>query len=201
MVESTESASYAERLRSLSGAKWKRILPVQLPYQLNLKRQKLGRTLDIGCGIGRNLVSLSADSLGVDHNPHSIAEAKKAGFKAMTVEEFEASDEAKPASFDSLLIAHVLEHMDEESGRSLLRSYLPYLRPGGVVFVICPQEVGYRTDATHVRFVTDTDIEKLCREMGLTPRRSYSFPFPRFAGKFFPYNEFCVRATLDGTPS
>jgi len=201
MVESTESASYAERLRTLQGAWWKRILPVQLPYRLNLKRQRLGRTLDIGCGIGRNLMALSSDSVGVDHNAHAIAQARSAGLRAMTVEEFEASDEARPASFDALLVAHVLEHMDEEAGRALLRSYVPYLRPGGVLFVICPQEVGYRSDPTHVRFVTDEDIERVCREVGLTPQRSYSFPFPRPVGKVFIYNEFCVRATLDGPTS
>src|SRR6478609_2033759 len=129
------------------------------------------------CRIGGNLMALSSDSVGVDHNAHAIAQARSAGLRAMTVEEFEASDEARPASFDALLVAHVLEHMDEEAGRALLRSYVPYLRPGGVLFVICPQEVG------------------------LTPQRSYSFPFPRPVGKVFIYNEFCVRATLDGTTS
>ncbi len=183
MVESTESANYAERLRALQGAWWKQILPVQLPYRLNLKRQHLGRTLDIGCGIGRNLMSLSADSVGVDHNAHAVAQARSGGLRAMTVEEFEASDEARPASFDALLVAHVLEHMDEEAGRGLLRSYLPYLRPGGVLFVICPQEVGYRSDPTHVRFVTDEDIERLCREVGLTPQRSYASPSPAPSGR------------------
>ena len=32
----------------------------------------LGRTLDVGCGIGRNLAALPPGSLGVDHNPTSI---------------------------------------------------------------------------------------------------------------------------------
>jgi len=52
-----------------------------------------------------------------------------------------------------------------------------------------------------VRFLTDKDIEQVCREVGLTPQRSYSFPFPRAAGKYFAYNEFCVRATLEAAPS
>ena len=188
-------------LRALQGAWWKRILPVQLPYRLNIKRQHLGRTLDIGCGIGRNLQALSADSIGIDHNAHvrrAGQERRPAGHDA---EEFLASDEARPASFDGFLVAHVLEHMDEEEGRELLRSYLPYLRPGGAVFIVCPQEVGYRSDPTHVRFTTGEDIERVCREVGLTPQRSYSFPFPRPFGRVFIYNEFCVRATLDGPPS
>jgi SAM-dependent methyltransferase len=198
--EGTDSANYADRLRAQQHVWWKRILPVQLPYQINLKRQRLGRTLDIGCGLGRNLPALSPDSLGVDHNPQSIAIARRAGLRAMTDAEFFTSDEARLVSFDGLLLAHVLEHMDEVQGRQLLETYLPYLRPGGTAFIVCPQEVGFRSDPTHVRFTTDEDIERLCRDVGLTPRRSYSFPFPRPLGRLFVYNEFCVRATLDVAP-
>ncbi|WP_404391266.1 class I SAM-dependent methyltransferase [Humibacillus xanthopallidus] len=201
MSEGTEAASYAERLHTKQHVWWKRILPVQLPYRLNIKRQRLGRTLDIGCGIGRNMKALSPDSLGIDHNTQSIEIAKREGMRAMTVEEFLASDEARPASFDGFLIAHVLEHMDEDHGRELLRTYLPYLRPGGSVFIVCPQEVGYRSDPTHVRFTTGEDIERVCREVGLTPQSNFSFPFPRPLGKVFIYNEFCVKATLEAAPA
>lgn len=196
MADGTEQASYAQRLQAKQRVWWKRILPVQLPYRVNLRRQDLGRTLDIGCGIGRNLSALPAGSLGVDHNPSAVEMARRAGLSAMTVDEFDASPEARRGAFDGFLIAHVLEHMDEAAGRALLEHYLPYLRPGGSVFVVCPQEVGYRSDPTHVRFTTDHDIVRLCRDVGLTPRRSYSFPFPRPVGKLFIYNEFCVKATL-----
>ncbi|GAA2159865.1 methyltransferase family protein [Humibacillus xanthopallidus] len=200
VIGSTETPEYAERLRAQRHVWWKRILPVQLPYRINVRRQRLGRTLDLGCGIGRNLSALSPGSLGVDHNPHSVELARRAGLRAMTDGEFLASDEARPASFDGLLVAHVLEHMDADLGRKLLQTYLPYLRPGGAVFIICPQEAGYHTDPTHVQFTTSEDIERICRSVGLTPRRSYSFPFPRRLGRVFAYNEFCVRATLDVAP-
>ncbi|MDN5768153.1 MAG: hypothetical protein L0H78_20335 [Humibacillus sp.] len=77
----------------------------------------------------------------------------------------------------------------------LLTSYLPYLRPGGSVFVVCPQEVGYRSDPTHVSFTTDADISRICRAVGSTPVKADGFPFPRPVGKLFLYNEFCVPAT------
>ncbi|MEP7333705.1 MAG: class I SAM-dependent methyltransferase [Terracoccus sp.] len=195
MSDGTQDSSYAERLQKKQGVWWKQILPVQLPYRLNLKRQKLGRTLDIGCGIGRNLAALPAGSLGVDHNGLAIEMARRDGLQAMTVEEFEGSEQAREGSFDGFLVAHVLEHMTEAEGRDLLTSYLPYLRPGGSVFVVCPQEVGYRSDPTHVSFTTDADISRICRDVGLTPVKAYSFPFPRPVGKLFIYNEFCVLAT------
>ena len=52
---------------------WKKALNVQAPYRWNLRRQRLGRTLDVGCGIGRNLETLDPGSVGVDHNEHSVA--------------------------------------------------------------------------------------------------------------------------------
>ena len=193
-VDDTRDASYAARLKTKESAWWKRLLNVQAPYRWNLRRQKLGRTLDVGCGIGRNLVSLDEGSLGVDHNPTSVAEARARGFVALTTEEWEQSHERAPASFDSILLAHVIEHMDEETGRSVLEGYLPYLKPGGKVFFVCPQERGYTTDATHVRFTDGEALTRLAREVGLAPSRWFSFPFPRAAGRVFAHNEFCLLA-------
>src|SRR5438477_5904865 len=108
MPASTRGADYADRLVSLQQVWWKRLLPVQAPYRWNLRRLKLGSTLDVGCGIGRNLIHLGGDGVGIDHNPSSVAVARAAGLRAFTPEEFLASPFAAPRSFDSLLVAHVL---------------------------------------------------------------------------------------------
>jgi SAM-dependent methyltransferase len=197
-VDDTRDSSYAARLKTKESVWWKRLLNVQAPYQWNLRRQRLGRTLDVGCGIGRNLVSLDAGSIGVDHNEASVAEARARGFAALTVDEWEKSPQRRPESFDSILLAHVIEHMDAETGREVLAGYLPYLRPGGKVFFICPQERGYTTDATHVRFTDGDDLTALAREAGLRPEKWFSFPLPRRAGRFFTYNEFCLLAHKPG---
>jgi 2-polyprenyl-3-methyl-5-hydroxy-6-metoxy-1,4-benzoquinol methylase len=193
-VDDTRGEDYADRLRKKQDARWKQILDVQAPYRWNLKRQELGRTLDVGCGIGRNLAQLSADSVGVDHNKEAVAEARTRGFTALDTDQWATSELKVPASFDSLLFAHVIEHMDEPTAVGLLEEYLPFLKPGGKVFFICPQERGYASDPTHVRFVDLDALAELSRKVGLEPARSFSFPFPRFAGKAFLYNEFCVLA-------
>ena len=193
-VDDTRDASYAARLKTKEGVWWKRLLNVQAPYQWNLRRQRLGRTLDVGCGIGRNLLTLDRGSIGVDHNETSVAEARTRGFDALTVEEWAESPQRRPKSFDSILLAHVIEHLDADTGRQVLASYLPYLKPGGKVFFICPQERGYTTDATHVRFTDGDDLAALAREVGLEPGSWFSFPFPRRAGTVFVYNEFCLLA-------
>jgi SAM-dependent methyltransferase len=190
----TESPDYADRLTALEGVWWKRLLPVQAPYQWNLRRRHLGRTLDIGCGIGRNLGTLPTGSVGVDHNQVSVAIARRRGLAAYTVEEFLAGEHARAESFDSLLLAHLVEHLTPNDARELVRSYLPYLRPGGRVLFICPQERGYASDPTHQTFVTGEDLLQLAREVGLRADRWHSFPLPRWLGRVFPYNEFNVVA-------
>lgn len=197
----TAAAEYAERLRRLETARWKRLLDVQAPYRWNLRRLRLGRTLDVGCGIGRNLAHLTDGRhpapVGVDHNPTSVALARERGFRAWTVAEFldgRAGDDARPGSFDSLLAAHLVEHLPEDQAREVLGSYLPYLRPGGRVVLITPQERGYPTDPTHVRFCGWPELTALAGDLGLTVLRRYSFPFPRPAGRIFPYNEFVLVA-------
>jgi SAM-dependent methyltransferase len=190
----TAEPEYAERLRRLDESAWRRFFNVQAPYRWNIRRLRLGRALDIGCGLGRNLAYLDSSSVGVDHNAQAIAIARSRGLQAYTVEDFVQSPLARPGSFDSLLVAHVVEHMSEPAGIALLRDYLPYLKPGGRVCLITPQELGYRTDSTHVRFVDHDDLVALVTGLGLRVSRRFSFPFPRLAGKFFPYNEFVLIA-------
>ena len=186
---STEGRDYAERLRAKQNAPWKKALDVQRPYRRNLQRQELGRTLDVGCGIGRQLAWLAPGSVGVDHNEHSVAVAREAGHTAYTVNDFLASEHAHAGAFESMVLSHVVEHMDWDSGIALVRSYLPYIQPGGRVMFIVPQEVGFRSDSTHVRFFDGDDLVRFSREIGLEPGRPWSFPFPRATGKAFIYNE------------
>jgi len=193
-MSGTESSDYTQRLARLESSGIKRLLPTQAPYRWNLKRLALGRVLDVGCGIGRNLLNCGPESVGVDHNETSVATCRERGLTAYTPDELARAEDCGPGSFDSLLCAHVLEHMDEELGNSILAQYLPLVKPGGSVVLICPQEAGYKTDATHVRFVDFDGLRAHAEKAGLTVERTYSFPFARSVGKAFPYNEFILVA-------
>lgn len=190
----TDAPDYAARLQTLEQARWKQWLDVQAPYRWNIRRLGLGRTLDVGCGLGRNLAHLGGPGVGVDHNAASVAVARQRGLEAYTVEEFLAGPLARPGTFDSLLAAHVVEHMSEADAVGLLQAYLPLVRSGGKVVLITPQERGYTTDATHVRFCGFGEVAALCGRVGLRVVRQYSFPFPRPVGRVFPYNEFVTLA-------
>ena len=187
------SDDYAARLVRLQSPLWKRLLDVQAPYRWNLRRLRPGRTLDIGCGIGRNLANLR-DAVGVDPNAACGAVARARGYEAYAADSFETA----AASFDSLLIAHVLEHLTADQADDLLKSYLPYLKPGGRVIFITPQERTFAMDTTHIRFVDFRVLAELGARWGLAPERAYSFPFPRWAGAILPHNEFVVTARKAG---
>jgi SAM-dependent methyltransferase len=193
-VRDTTSAGYTNRLRARSEVWWKRLLPVQAPYRWNLRRQGLGKTIDLGCGIGRNLVALDPGSIGIDHNPDSVALCRERGLTALTPQEWQSSDHRRLESFDGLLLAHVVEHLTPQAGRDLVAEYLPYLRPGGRVFFVCPQERGYASDPSHVFFADGAHLTALAVGLGLRPERWRSFPLPRAAGSAFVYNEFCLLA-------
>lgn len=185
----TTAQEYTARLDKATW--WKRLLDVQAPYRLHLHYLDLGYVLDIGCGVGRNLANMRGiGGVGVDHNAHSVQIARSRGLTAFTPADFRSSPYAREGSFDSLLLSHVVEHMAYAEAVSLLSDYMLYLRRGGRVLIITPQEAGFRSDPTHVEFVDLQLAAKLLRTAGLRMTKHYSFPFPRPVGRVFKYNEF-----------
>lgn len=189
----TTSAAYTRRLAVRSGARWKRVLDVQAPYRWNLHRL-LGerRTLDVGCGIGRNLAHLPTGSVGVDHNATSVQVCRDAGLDARTVEEFLAQEPSP--QFGGLLAAHLIEHLPAGEAAGVLAPYLPFLEPAARVVLICPQERGFASDPTHTVFTDQEALAALVGELGLRVERQFAFPLPRATGRVFLYNEFVTVA-------
>lgn len=198
---STQGAEYTERLSSLQNAWWKKLLPVQAPYRWNARRvHGGGQVLDIGCGLGRNLEHLGGQGVGVDHNTDFVRTCRAKGLRAYTPEEFFDSPDGT-STYDSILLAHVVEHLSAQVVDELLATYLPSLRTGGLVHFVTPMERGYRFDPTHVRFVDFDELRQTASRHGLDVDRQWSFPFPRWSGELFVYNEFnlTARKTTAGT--
>jgi SAM-dependent methyltransferase len=167
---------------------------VQAPYRKHLRGLQLGFVLDIGCGIGRTLAYCGGNGVGIDHNPASLELARAQGFEAYDVDEFWRTPRTEEASFDSLLFSHVLEHMESGAAAALVAKYAPLLRANGRVVCICPQEAGFRSDPSHITFCDFDTLQRIVHEAGLTVERTYSFPFPRIAGRLFHHNEFVLIA-------
>lgn len=166
-----------------------------------LRRLELGRTLDVGCGVGRNLLALQTGSVGVDHNVHAVRKARQRGLEALSTAEWQVTADTELGSFDSLLLAHVIEHMSRSEAAALLILYLPAVRCGGKVVVVCPQPRGFRSDPTHVHYFSGAEITAVLAGVScLRPLRRWSFPFPSPAGTLFTYNESWVMAEKQCTP-
>lgn len=199
-IPGTAGEEYTERLQRKGTAWWKRALDVQRPYRRNLRRLEPGFTLDLGCGLGRNLAHLDGNGVGIDHNPTSVAACRAAGLEAYTPEEFAASERSQHATFDTLLAAHLVEHLPRDEAVALLRDHLGFVKPGGKIILITPQRRGYASDATHVVYVDFAGLEAITSALGLAVERRFSFPFPWPAiGRVFTYNEFVMVARLSST--
>lgn len=187
----TQDANYTKRLSKK--VFWKEFFDVQRPYRLHIQSLKLGSVLEIGCGVGRNLLNLGKriGDVGVDHNTTSVTECQLLGLNVFTPNDFIKSQYAINESFEALLISHVMEHLTEDESYSLLETYTPYLEKGGRIIIITPQEAGFSSDPTHVTMMdphrTRNILKSFCSDIGLIEQ--YSFPFPRIFGKFFKYNE------------
>ena len=190
MENDTTSADYTNRLIIKQRKRIKDHFKFINPYSIHIKRVCKGNVLDIGCGIGRNLEYLGNRSWGVDHNQESVNFAKDRGFQAIHTSEMSSFLQEK--QFDTFLLAHVLEHMKDSESIKLIKEYLPLLKPQGVVVAVCPQERGFKSDPSHVNFVKFTEIENILSAAGLQSIKKYSFPLPRFMGKYWVYNEFIV---------
>jgi SAM-dependent methyltransferase len=193
---STQDAAYTERLLASvrRGSGIRRL--AQMPYRRHIRAMGLGRVLDVGCGVGRNLVFLDGNGVGVDHNQASVAVARSRGLTAYTGDEFVRSADAVPGGFDSLLVAHVLEHMTEPEARALLVEHLPYVRPGGTVVAICPQPRGQASDPTHVTPFPAPALRGLLESAGVRDVHVHSFPFPFWMGRVFTHNETVARGRV-----
>jgi len=189
-ASSTQGSDYSGQLLKSQRALWRRLFNVQAPYAWNLRRLNLGFTLDIGCGLGRHLLHLGGHGVGIDHNTTSVQHAKAQGLKVFTPEEFQQSEFNRPKMFDSLLLSHVAEHMTQEQALSLLSLYTPFLREGGKLVMITPQEAGFKRDASHREFMDFGKLREIVEALHFTILREYSFPLPRFFGRFFYFNEF-----------
>jgi 2-polyprenyl-3-methyl-5-hydroxy-6-metoxy-1,4-benzoquinol methylase len=186
--EPTDEA-YAHRLQALERRWLARAFDVQRLYRRNIQRLGLGFVLDVGCGLGRNLRHAGGTGVGIDVDEVAVATARARGLVAFTPTDFAVSEYAQPRRFDSLLMAHVLEHLPADDGEALLRTYLPYIRANGRVVLICPQHAGFRADPTHMTFLEARHLERIAERCAVSATSVRSHPFPRVVGRLFPHNE------------
>lgn len=192
----TQDEEYTARLVNLQSVTWKEKLRFLDPYGWQIRFICKGNVLEVGSGIGRNLRALKGRSLGVDHNETAVAFANNKGLQSLTSEQFLSRSVDKDQEFDTILLSHVLEHINQETQDQIFMHYLPFLKSNARVVIICPQEVGFDSDPTHIRWVDEEILFETLRSLECVDIKISSFPFPRRIGKRFIYNQFVATGRL-----
>jgi len=109
------------------------------------------RILDIGCGYGRNLSRLVAggfDATGVEVNEEIVRTNQSRGLPCVSVREFQDNK----ATYDVLILSHVIEHFVPGDLLPFLDGYLDRLNPDGKLVILTPCMSPYfYADFDHVK--------------------------------------------------
>lgn len=175
-------------------------------YFRNMLSHLQGPTIDFGCGAGQLLRLLPAGSEGMELNAHLVQALRGDGLQVRQAQgdlsDFELPGFA-PGRFRSLVIAHVLEHLQEPVAAMAL-----LLRACGRlgierVLVVVPGAKGFASDRTHKTFI---DCAYLDRHVGtafegFTRLAPSYFPGPwEGVGDYFVFHEMLVRFDREGAP-
>jgi SAM-dependent methyltransferase len=114
--------------------------------------------LDVGCGIG-DMLAFRPNSVGADVNSRNVDYCNQIGLSAVLM-----APNCLPfdyASFDSVLMDNVLEHIDEPA--PLLAEIRRVLKPNGILMIGVPGIRGWSSDDDHKIFY-DKGILRECLE-------------------------------------
>lgn len=150
-----------------------------------------GRVVDIGCGLGELLEQIDPrhERIGLDPSEKAVeTAAKRSG--AATVRGVLEPGRFEPASCDTFVAHHVIEHVDDPV--VFVRLVHEALRPGGLFVVGTPNFASAAArlfgerfrllhDPTHVSLFTDDSLMRLLRDSGF---RIASVEYPFFGTRF-----------------
>lgn len=149
-----------------------------------LQHRSGGKLLELGCGGGDLLGSLSAcgwEAEGVDVDPQAIKNAK---LKGLNVRLGQIEEMEYPAnSFDAVIMVHVIEHIHDP--RRLLQECHRVLKPGGQLSLVTPNAASFLHKVfkrswfpleppRHLHIFTLDAIKKLLEESGFENAHAFT---------------------------
>jgi len=167
-------------------------------YIRHAVRHLIAPIIDLGCGIGEHLAHFDAGSIGIEVNKSSVDYCVN---NRLNVIHYDPENDGyelsflEPGKFRSMLISHVLEHLDQPD--IVIRKLLNSCERLGIqrVFICVPGRKGYAHDSTHRTFIDQSYID----EHNLSDLGSYKLTklgyFPlnaSFVGNYFTHNEMYI---------
>ena len=168
-----------QRWHPLFPSFWKRHFSI--PMIINSKALK-GLVLDFGCGSGHlsiELAKLGLNLYGIDHslvgikiaNYYKAQENKRIRAK-LTFKCIEIQNLKPDFKFDSCLISHVLEHLEAQLARTIVKEIKRLLKKDADIFVTLPYAENFK-DLDHCNFFyTLNEFNEFMNSLGLKVKKS-----------------------------
>lgn len=120
-----------------------------------------GRLLDVGCGVG-DMLAFRPNSIGVDINDFNVKFCQWRGLNVelMAIDHLPFAD----ASFDSVLLDNVLEHIAEPE--SIINEIKRVMSTDGVLVIGVPGLLGQLSDEDHKVYYDEAMLNKLADKLG-----------------------------------
>ena len=155
-------------------------------YSKLLPSDKCAKILEVGCGYGRYIKTLSemgyVNCYGVDLSHEQISYAKTV-LHLSNVEQADALDwlDGKEAMFDCILGLDILEHFQTSDLLRLGEKMYKALKPEGSVIFQVPNDMSPFNpirygDLTHVRAFTPQSMQQFFLHVGLVPVGYFEIP-------------------------
>ena len=151
----------------------------------HLPKQLAARILDLGCGYAYLLRTLRekgySDVTGIDICPANVSSCREQGFNVIYADNREFLEKNKER-FDCIILTHLLEHYDKESGLELLQAVHDALKPGGKTIIVIPNMANPVTatrtlyiDMTHETSYTEESLSFILELAGFSKVYLYQF--------------------------
>lgn len=152
-----------------------------------LSRHLVGRTLDIGCGIG-DMLAFRRDTVGVDINPRTVAYCNARGAQAHLMNPNELPFAAR--EFESVLLDNVLEHLVEPA--PLLREVQRVLTKDGRLLIGVPGSKGWESDPDHKILYDERRLIDTVQECGFKHLQTFHTPLWRSGWLDRNLRQYCI---------
>ena len=185
MTSNDEYFEYLQR-RSWLGALYRK----QWLYP-RLTARLIGRTLDVGCGIGDMLVHRK-NTVGVDINPLTVAFCQARGAEAhlMTSDMLPFNSQ----EFESVLMDNVLEHLSEP--KALLAEVHRVLTSNGRLLIGVPGRKGWDSDPDHKTRYDESQLVSSVERLGFMRLETFQTPLVKSDWLDRNIKQYCIYASF-----
>ena len=137
-----------------------------------LSSHVIGKTLDVGCGIG-DFLSYKSDAVGVDVNKNNVNFCIDRGLDARCMQPDKLPFDS--GSFDNVILDNVLEHIEQPM--PILNEINRVITKKGHLLIGVPGRKGYLSDDDHKIFYDEPHLRQVAENCDFFYKKTFYTPF------------------------